>query len=376
MARTKNTPHVPPHQGCPAVFPNKDYKSAEERKKLQQRKQFHWKEQPTEVAVAAPERANPVQSDLEDEPLQIWSGEPTPEWMSLSPTFPAEASPSIVELVDELNQAYLMLQPMAHPARELKAYPTPTSSPLRPIGAQLSTLLPETPGPSPNQSFEDGLTEDLPVEEGLLLDARPGPSSVPDMHNKVRRANMPLFRRPHPPTATVKAPRKQITRPAILRKWQQAWSALQDIKYLQLTHHTLLQTAPFARLVRDIPKDLGEFHITTDALMCFKEAAEAHLQDLIDKAKACMIHRKCITLSVTDLQLARYLSGTLDSLGPASMTKAHQDRINRECRAYTRFHMTYKQALAQDQSRWRKLCRLQALRREAWQDKVQAQCSR
>ena len=108
--------------------------------------------------------------------------------------------------------------------------------------------------------------------------------------------------------------------------------------------------APFARLVRDILKDFGEFRITTDALMCFKEAAEAHLQDLIDKAKACTIHRKCITLSITDLQLACYLSGTLDSLGPASTTEAHQDCINKEHRAYARSHMTYKQALALDQS--------------------------
>ena len=127
----KDTPRVP-CQGRPTVFPSKDYKSAVERKKLQQRrKQFRWKEQPLEVAVTALERVNPVQSDSEDEPLQIQSGESTPEWMSLSPMVPAEASPPIVELVDELNQAYPMLQPTAHPAGELKAYPAPTSSPLR-----------------------------------------------------------------------------------------------------------------------------------------------------------------------------------------------------------------------------------------------------
>ena len=65
-----------------------------------------------------------------------------------------------------------------------------------------------------------------------------------------------------------------------------AQSTLQDIRY-----HELLQAAPFARLVRDILRELGDYQITSDALMCFKKASEAHLQELIDKAKACTVHR-------------------------------------------------------------------------------------
>ena len=60
-------------------------------------------------------------------------------------------------------------------------------------------------------------------------------------------------------------------------------------------------------------------------------------------------------LSVADLQLAQYLSGDLDSLGLANTKEEHQNQINQGCRAYTRTHMTYKQALKQDQIHHRKL---------------------
>ena len=209
---------------------------------------------------------------------------------------------------------------------------TPSSSPLRPIGEQLADLDLTAASPTSNCSFEEGLIEELLVPSLQMV------------------AATTVFKRPNLPTTAVKALRKAFTKPNILHWRAQAQNTLQDIKYLQSTHHALLQMAPFARLVRKILKSCGDYRITSDVLLCFKETSEAHLQQLIDKAKVCTIHQKCITLSVADLQLARYLSRDLDSLGPADTKEEHCNQINQGHRAYTHTHMMYKQALAQDQT--------------------------
>ena len=234
-------------------------------------------------------------------------------------------------------QSTLSLLHRAIPAGMPDSLSSPLDSPLTTIGEQLAELDMVAASSSSNQSFEEGLMEDLLV---------PGPSTaIPSVEVTT------VFKRPNPPTAAVKAPRKAFTRPNILWKRRQAQSTLQDIKYLQSTHNALLQTAPYARLVRSTLKSHGDYKITSDALLCLKEASEAHLQQLIDKAKACTVHCKCMTLSVADLQLAQYLSRDLDSLGPANTKEEHRNQINQGHRAYTCTHMMYKQALTQDQAR-------------------------
>ena len=181
--------------------------------------------------------------------------------------------------------------------------------------------------PASNQSFEEGIVEDFPVARASNNTISPGPSTT-GTDDTNTSPDLTVFKRPNPLITAVKALRKGIVRPNILKKRKPARSALQDIKYLQSIHQVFLQTTPFARLVHDVLKEFGNHRVTSDALMCFKEAYEFHLQELIDKAKACTIHHKCITLSVVDLQLARYLSGDLGGLSPPNTKEEHWNLIS------------------------------------------------
>ena len=87
---------------------------------------------------------------MEEEPLHIQSGDPTPEWMNLNPTVPAGVSPLIAALVEELSCDYPLPGPAAEPVAMPAAYPSLPSSPLLPIGDQLGTLFSVRPQLSPN----------------------------------------------------------------------------------------------------------------------------------------------------------------------------------------------------------------------------------
>ena len=69
--------------------------------------------------------------------------------------------------------------------------------------------------------------------------------------------------------------------------------------YKILNNYALLWTAPFERFATDILRELGDYRVTSDALMCFKEVSEAHPQELIDTSKTFPVHHKFVTLSVT-----------------------------------------------------------------------------
>ena len=86
-----------------------------------------------------------------------------------------------------------------------RAYLSPPDSPLQTIGTQLGTLFSVTPGLSPNQSFEEGVTEDLLVEEAKPPKECPGHSLQPAGQSEESEVPAPVFKRLHPPTAAVKA---------------------------------------------------------------------------------------------------------------------------------------------------------------------------
>ena len=134
--------------------------------------------------------------------------------------------PPIAALVEELNVEYPMITAQAIPADVPDSLPSPPDSLLRTIGEQLVDLDVVAASLSSNWSFKEGLIEDLPV---------PGPSTATHSVN-----TSTVFKRPNPPTVARKAPWKTFTKPNILQKRRQAQSALQDIKFLQSTHHALL----------------------------------------------------------------------------------------------------------------------------------------
>lgn len=86
--------------------------------------------------------------------------------------------------------------------------------------------------------------------------------------------------------------------------------ALREIRRYQKSTELLIRRAPFQRLVREIAQDFKtDLRFQIHAMGALQEAAEAYLVGLFEDVNLCCIHRKNITISPKDIQLARRIRG-------------------------------------------------------------------
>ena len=86
--------------------------------------------------------------------------------------------------------------------------------------------------------------------------------------------------------------------------------ALREIRHYQKSSALIIRKLPFQRLVREIAQDFKiDLCFQATAILCLQEAAEAYLIGLFEDTNLCTIHTKRVTITPTDLQLARRIRG-------------------------------------------------------------------
>jgi histone H3 len=95
------------------------------------------------------------------------------------------------------------------------------------------------------------------------------------------------------------------------RRFRPGTVALRQIRKLQNGTGTLIQKAPFRRLVKAVMSREGGHltRITGSAVEAIQEATEAHIVSLLSDANLCALHAKRVTCMPADLALARRLRG-------------------------------------------------------------------
>ena len=91
-------------------------------------------------------------------------------------------------------------------------------------------------------------------------------------------------------------------------------AALREIRRLQKSTELLIPKMPFARVVKDICRELlaGEdFRWAADGLQALQNATESYLIGLFEDAILCSIHARRVTLMIKDIHLARRLRGEI-----------------------------------------------------------------
>ena len=112
-----------------------------------------------------------------------------------------------------------------------------------------------------------------------------------------------------------KTPRKDISRVVRKRRYCPGTVALREIVKYQKSTNLLIPKLSFQRLVREITPQVSPFFDEkvsgvkwrSTALLALQEAAESYLIHLFEDSVKCCVHRKCVTLSVDDIRLARDL---------------------------------------------------------------------
>mmetsp|Transcript_19590 Transcript_19590/g.32671 ORF Transcript_19590/g.32671 Transcript_19590/m.32671 type:complete len:148 (+) Transcript_19590:100-543(+) len=104
------------------------------------------------------------------------------------------------------------------------------------------------------------------------------------------------------------------------RRFRPGTVALREIRKYQRSTELLIRKLPFARLVREITQTYnsspaeGEKRWQAEALMALQEACEHYLVHLFEDSNLCAIHAKRVTIMVKDIQLARRIRGSRESL--------------------------------------------------------------
>jgi histone H3 len=111
-----------------------------------------------------------------------------------------------------------------------------------------------------------------------------------------------------------KQPRKMtqgtITQERKPHRYRPGTVALREIRKYQKSSDLLLRKLPFQRLVREIAGDIkNDLRFQSTAILALQEAAEAYLVGLFEDTMLCALHRKCVTITVRDMQLARRIRG-------------------------------------------------------------------
>lgn len=112
-----------------------------------------------------------------------------------------------------------------------------------------------------------------------------------------------------------KAPIPPVNRRKQKAPTKTALPCLREIYKLQSSTHCLIPKLPFSRLIRELlqSNSLTVTRITPPALIALQESSEMYLTHLLADAYRCTLHRSRVTLTVKDIQLARYLRGAADS---------------------------------------------------------------
>jgi len=95
------------------------------------------------------------------------------------------------------------------------------------------------------------------------------------------------------------------------RRYRPGEKALREIRFYQRNTDLLIRKLPFARLVREVQTYFHRkiFRWQTEAVLALQEAAEAHLVSLFEDANLACIHAKRVTVTPSDIQLARRIRG-------------------------------------------------------------------
>ena len=99
-----------------------------------------------------------------------------------------------------------------------------------------------------------------------------------------------------------------------LKRPQRYWQgivALHEIFWFQKNTELLIHKLPFLHLVHEIAQEIRkcDMHFQVHAVLTLQEAAEYYLASLLEDANLCMIHTKCITIMLKDMQLAHHIHG-------------------------------------------------------------------
>ncbi|XP_035691129.1 putative histone H3.3-like type 3 [Branchiostoma floridae] len=95
------------------------------------------------------------------------------------------------------------------------------------------------------------------------------------------------------------------------RRFRPGTRALMEIRKYQKSTKLLIRKLPFARVVREVCRDVGgmDFRWQAFAIMALQEAAESFLVGLMEDANLVALHAKRVTLMPRDVQLARRIRG-------------------------------------------------------------------
>ena len=93
-------------------------------------------------------------------------------------------------------------------------------------------------------------------------------------------------------------------------KQKHKWlTALQEIRKLQTSFEDILPFAPFARLVRELCRELVKMRFTKKAIQALRSSTEAYLLEIFEKANLACWHAGRCTLQPKDI---RFVSRVLD----------------------------------------------------------------
>ncbi|XP_024890155.1 histone H3.3-like [Temnothorax curvispinosus] len=127
----------------------------------------------------------------------------------------------------------------------------------------------------------------------------------------VRRKAVPRS----PGRLSEKGARKERTT-VIVNKRRRKGRVLQEIKHLRRTTHFLIPKLPFARLVREIIRDIFPrediARIQAAALEALQEATEMYIVQFFEDSVLLALHAKRVTLMRNDMILMRRLRGRND----------------------------------------------------------------
>jgi histone H3 len=119
---------------------------------------------------------------------------------------------------------------------------------------------------------------------------------------------------------TGKVPRQQLKKKPLRKplkpgqkkphRYRPGTRALMEIRRYQKSAELLIRKLPFNRLCREVAQDFKtDLRFQNAAIGALHEAAEYYLVALFEDVNLLAIHRKRITITVKDIQLARRIRG-------------------------------------------------------------------
>ena len=297
------------------------------------------------------------------------------DWQQLEPSLPEGSSPEVEAAVDRANQ----LCPVPGPPQE--------DVTITDLLDSLTTNPPETRAPStlpasrspPRSPFENGMTEDLPTDMAPSAPATVTAETVRESASPIRAIARKLtVEAPKKHPIATKCPRPEYTKLApskaskpkpkekVKDVAKNKPTALREIRRLQREYKPVLPLAPFARAVRGVLLQFGQYRLTREALEALRCATEQYGLDTLQSANLLTRHRDRATLQPKDIRMARRIKGEDDSIGvtPEAATCWEND-----WKAFQEKRLTAQQAMYMEATRRRKL-REQAQRRLQTQRKA------